>query len=232
MSFEKKTLLILSLLLLVINIYVIATCSVFERRLVRLISVFSYFLLFMFFKGYKNKAIGIVFVSFLISGFFMLFYEDSLFNKLTSVCSIIGYLVLLRGGLKKVQFKKVNKFVVVFFGILISLNLFFLDQLIHLITYKLQDGLLQIILYLYGVVTILACVFAGNYNFTTNTTKSMYYMYFVFGFVLSDFFAVLAYYFEIKMLYLPEICFYLFAFFFMVRYAIQDYKEAKVILTY
>ena len=91
MSFEKKTLLILSLLLLVINIYVIATCAVFERRLVRLISVFSYFLLFMFFKGYKNKAIGIVFVSFLISGFFMLFYEDSLFNKLTSVCSIIGF---------------------------------------------------------------------------------------------------------------------------------------------
>ncbi|WP_452228948.1 MULTISPECIES: hypothetical protein [unclassified Lacinutrix] len=228
MSFEKKALLIISLLLLVINIYVISEYTFSENRILRFISVFVYFLLFLYFKGYKNKAILFIFVSFLISAFFMLFYDDRIYNKLTSLFSIAGYLVLLISGLKRLQLKKVNKFLIAFFVVIIFLNFFFLDQLLTFITYKLHDGLQQIILYFYGIVLILACVFAGNYNFTANTTKAMYYMSFVFGFALSDFFMVLAYYFNINLLFIPGISFYLFALFFMVRYAIDDYSEEYV----
>ena len=105
------------------------------------------------------------------------------------------------------------------------MNFFFLDQLFSFIAYKLHDDFQLFILYLYGVVLILACVFAGHYYFTSYTTNAMYYMYYVFGFALSDFFTVLAYYFDINLLFIPGILFYLFAFFFMVRYAIQDFKE-------
>ncbi|MDO6598352.1 hypothetical protein Q4512_15650 [Oceanihabitans sp. 2_MG-2023] len=132
--------------------------------------------------------------------------------------------------MKKIQLKKVNKLLIAFFVIIISLNFFFLDQLIRFITYKLHDDLQQIILYFYGIILVLSCVFAGHYNFTTNTTKAMYFMYFVFGFALSDFFAVLAYYFNINLLYVPATSFYFFAFFFIIRYAIHDYKEEEQVL--
>jgi len=231
MSFEKKALLFISLLLLVCNIYIVSVYTIFENRIIRLISVFIYFLLFLYFKGYKNKAIWVVFISFLISDFFMLFYEDSVYNKLTSLFSIIGYLIFLSYGLKKVQLRKVNKLLIAFFVVIISLNFFFLDQLFRFIAYRLHDDMQQVILYFYGIVLILSCVFAGNYHFTSNTTKSMFYMYFVFGFALSDFFAVLAYYLNFDLLYIPEISFYLFAYFFIIRYAIHDYEEEYVVCT-
>lgn len=230
MSFEKKSLLIISLLLVAINIYVIFEYSILENRIVRLISVFVYFLLFIYFKGYKNKAILFVFMCFLISDVFKFFYEDTTYNKLTSLFSVFGYLVFFFSGLRRIQLKKVNKLLVVFFVAIIALNFFFLDQLFSFIAYKLHDGLQQIILYFYGVVLIFACVFAAHYNFTANTTKALYYMYFVFGFALSDFFKALAYYFDVNLLYIPGICFNLFAFFILVRYAIHDYKEEYVIL--
>ena len=228
MSLVKITLLIVSFLTLLINVYIISFYSLFESRIIRVITVIAFLVLFFIFKGFKNKTILISLLCFLLSDVFMIFYENTLSNKLTFVLSIIGYFNLVVYLFRNKHLKKVNNYFLVLILILITLNVFGLYQLIDAIAYKLHDGLQEVILYLYGLVIVSLCVFTANYNFSVNTKQSMYFMYFVFGFAFSDFCAVLAYYYNFQQLYYLDRFTYIFALFIMVKYAVKDFKKEEI----
>jgi hypothetical protein len=162
---------------------------------------------------------------FLISDVFLLFYEELSSNKLTSLLIIGGYIVLIGHVFKRVRLKKINKYLIVFFTFLILLNVYALYEVLKSLEYRFYDSLQQIIFYTHGIVIIALCAVSANYNFVYNTKKSMYFMYFSFGFAFSNLTAFLAYYYDVSTFYLISRFLYIFAFYFIVNYVVLDHQK-------
>ncbi len=229
MRFNKKTLLIISIILFLINAYVTLSYTLIESRMMKLISAVIYFILFLFYKGFKNKSILLAISCFLVSDIFLIYYEKLSSNKLTSLIIIIGYIILIGHVFKRVQLKKINKYLLAFFAILILLNSYALYEVLKSLEYRFYDSLQQIIFYTHGIVIIALCAVAANYNFVYNTNKSMYFMYFSFAFAFSNLTAFLAYYYDTSIFFVLSRFLYVFAFFFVVNYVTVAHEKDEVI---
>jgi len=148
----------------------------------------------------------------------MIYYEVPFYNKLTSIITICGYFSLIYHVLNGMTIGRINAILIVFHAFFVLLYFYGFYQIMNNIEAKLDDYFQRIILYLYGTTIITVCAFATNYK--KGITKSMYFIFFVFAFSFSDFFAVLAYYFDIHPLYYIDRTIYICALFFMVHYTL------------
>ena len=222
---KKLILTIVSVILLVINLFVIYKYDVAESRIIRLASTALLFLVFLAFKGFKNKTVLAAFIFFLISDIFIQKYEDPLYNKLTFITTIIGYSILALHILPKLSFKKTNKLLITIFAIVVLINTYMLYELIHMVEFKPIDKTQEFLFYIYGVAMITMGLFGGNYNFRYNSSQSTFCMFFVFAFILSDISAVMAYYLNVTVFYHPDRFFYILGLALMTAYATFDFKE-------
>ena len=215
----KSGLLVIVLLLaLVINIYIINFYTLFESRLSRLLTVLVFFIIFLYYKGYKEIWVLMALSCFLISNFFMMDYEHPICNKLTSLISISGYWFLIYHVIKKVEIGKFNYRLIIIYMLLIIINFYGWYLIFDSIYYLLDDDFQKLIIFAYGTTIITTCVVAANYNYKYGLGRSIYFAFFVFAFAISDFCAVLAYYFKFDMLYNLDRPIYLFALCFIVLY--------------
>ncbi len=213
---SKSILLITVFTLLVINLFIINLFTLHESRIIRVASTLTFFTLFIYYKGYKETWVFIAFICFLISDYLMILYEIPFCNKLTSVLTIFGYFSLIYHVLKRKIKHKTNTKKLYFYAFLILLCFYTLFKIINSIEVKLDDFFQKIILYIYGLTIITVCITAANHK--KGITKSMYFIFSVFAFALSDFCAVIAYYLDFYELYYVDRIIYLFALFFMVHY--------------
>jgi hypothetical protein len=222
---KKLILTIVTVLLIGINLFVIHNYDVSESRIARLLTTSILFIIFLAFKGFKNKTVLAAFIFFLISDIFIQKYEEPLYNKLTFITTIIGYIVLALHILPKLSFTKTNKFLIFIFAIVVLINTYMLYELIHMVEFKLIDKTQEFLFYIYGMAMITMGLFGGNYNFRFNSSQSTFCMFFVFSLILSDICAVMAYYLNVNIFYYPDRFFYILGLALMTAYATFDFKE-------
>lgn len=220
-----KTLITVSITLLLVSSYSIYHEYLETTRILRLTTAISFFILFLLNKGYK---LLFAFLCFIISDVFMLFYENIVLNKLTSLVTVIGYVTLISYRIKKVQVKNLNKYIISFFVALILFNAYKLYDIIHTIKYVLLDHVQEMLLYTYGASLITMCALSVNHNFKENTKRSMYFMLTTFSLTLSDLCAFTDYYHKIYSVYYADRAFYILSLYFIVRHTYQlSQKEDK-----
>lgn len=223
-----KTLLTVSFILLAVSTYSIYNEYLETSRILRLTTSTCLLILFLVNKGYKYYKLLFTFVCFVLSDVFMLFYENIILNKLTSLTTILGYATLISYLIKKVQIKNLNKVIISFFILLILFNVYKLHDIITTIKYVLLDVIQETLLYMYGVALIGMCALSVNYNFKENTKRSMYFMLAIFSLTLSDLCAFTGYYHKIYSVYYADRFFYILALYFIVRHTYQlSQKEDK-----
>ncbi|OEJ98904.1 hypothetical protein A8C32_06865 [Flavivirga aquatica] len=227
MNLKGKLLVVISLILFLINIYIINAYGFFEIRVIRIITILIFFVVFLFYKGYKEKWVFISFLCFLVSDILLIYYEDPVYNKIISIIAISGYLALIYHVLKKTRVAKIDIRSVFIYGFLIALNIYTLDKILNSITGALHDVFQKYLLYIYGTAIIITCVFAANYNYKYGIRKSMYFMFSVFGFGFADLCAVLAYYFHFNLLIYLHRLIYIYALFFIVTYILIKPDKVK-----
>src|SRR5690606_35145938 len=222
---KKLILTIVTVLLIIVNLFVIHNYDIAESRIIRLASIIILFAFFLIFKGYKNKTILAAFIFFLISDICIQNYEDSLYNKLKFVATILCYSLIAISILPKLSFKKTNKFLITIFAIVVLINTYMLYELIHIVEFKLIDKTQEFLFYIYGMAMITMGLFGGHYNFRFNSSQSTFCMFFVFSLILSDICAVMAYYLNVTVFYYPDRFFYILGLALMTAYATFDFKE-------
>ncbi|MBQ4820169.1 hypothetical protein [Aquimarina sp. MMG016] len=226
-----KIITILAIVLALLNIVVISGYTVHERRLSRLFSIGCYFVLLLLFKGYKDKTITYVFFLLLLADIFNLYYEHHILGKLISVVKISAYFLLAKSIFSKLKLLRNTKPILLFFGgIVVALNLVFAFQIVWNTSDEMNDILDLILFLIYGIVIIGTIMISIHYNFRYHTRRSMYFVYFIFGLILSDISWFIAYFLKLFFSFYADILFYLIALYCMVRYAVETSKNDDVLL--
>lgn len=211
--------------MLIINLSVIYFYDVESSRIIRLVSTILFFLFFILNKGYNKSLLLIAFALFLVSDISMLRYEELIYNRLTFITTILAYSFIAIHIFPKIKLLKNNKWVFIIFSLVLIVNTLMLNELIHMVEFKLIDKIHEILFYVYGVAMIVMGLFAANYNFRYNSTQSTLCMYFVLGFILSDIFAVMAYYLNFEVFYFPDRIFYILGISVLVSYSVLELDE-------
>lgn len=230
MNFKEKLLAVCLFILIIINFIVIYTFTLLESRIVRLLGTLLFFIIFLIYKGYKERFISVAFFVFLVSDVFMIFYEKSLYSKLTLITSMISYIVLIYHIFLKIEKTQLKLHLIVIYLFLIGLNFYSLHQILLSIDHLLHDNFQKISLYFYGTIVITVSAIVVGYTGKQGLLKSMFCKFFVFGFCFADLFAVLAYYFDLYYLYYIDRLIYLFSLFFMVNYILVNPENDKKLL--
>jgi len=227
----KKTITILSLVLLCINLFIIYQYSLEEKRVVRLFSISCYFMIFWAYKGFRNKHILYVFILLILADIFNLCYEYDIFNKLISAIKISAYLILVKSILKKLKlFKKRKPIWFIFIGVFVSLNLLLLYQVVWETSNKMNDNLQLLLFMIYGIVLIAASMISAYYDFIYHTKRSLYFFYFTFTLVFSDVSWFIAYFLELPFFYYIETILYLISIYFILKYAVETSQSEDILL--
>lgn len=205
--------------------------TVYEQRLSRLFSICSYFVVFLLFKGYRDKNITFIFILLILADVFNLNYEHIILGKLISITKISAYFLLIKSVFTKlILFKNVKPILYVFIGIIIALNLGLAIQTVWNTSDKMNDTLDLVLFLVYGVTIISVVIIAMQYNFRYHTKRSMYFVYFVFGLILSDISWFIAYFLDLILAFYADILFYIIGLYCIVRYAVETTKDDDVLL--
>lgn len=215
----KKILIILSIVLILINVYLIYNYGFFERRLIRLISTCCYFLVFILFKSINNKNIFFAFIFLICVDILGLYYEKGLVSIIGPAIKLIAYAFIIKEIIKKVKIKGLKKPITLLLGLVVLLNLFLVYQTVSTTFFEIKNYAESTLYLVYGSVNILMCILTINYNFRYPSKKSIYYTYFVFALIISDASWFIAYYINASGAFYFDILFYLLAFCFMIFYA-------------
>lgn len=226
-----KTITILTIILVLLNVLVMSSCAVYEQRLSRLLSICSYFVVFLLFKGYRDKNIMFVLILLILADVFNLNYEHITLGKLISITKIIAYFLLIKSVFTKlILFKNIEPILYFFIGIIVALNLGLAIQTIWNTSDKMNDTLDLILFLMYSITIIGVAIVAIQYNFRYHTKRSMYFVYFVFGLILSDISWFIAYFLDLFLAFYADILFYIIGLYCIVRYGVETSKNDDVLL--
>jgi len=209
---SKKSLLTLTAFLATVNILSVVFLPAITNRIIRIVTLIVFFLLMLKSQVKRGNIIKY--------SFFFLIIADLMFNKLTSVIKIIAYLLLFKIAIPKFDFKKSNKFILIFFAILAILNLHALNEVLHFIGNIEAHNVLKYLIYAHAITLVLLCYLVGSLNFTYPSKTNIYLSMFVFGIAFSDLSAVLAYYFDMVSFSVLHRFLYVFSIFYAIRYMV------------
>lgn len=223
---SKKSLLTLTAFLATVNILSVVFLPAITTRIIRIVTLIVFFLLMLKSQVKRGNIIKYSFFFLIIADLMAFNYEDLLFNKLTSVIKIIAYMLLFKIAIPKFDFKKSNKFILIFFAILAILNLHALNEVLHFIGNIETHHVLKYLIYVHAITLVLLCYLVGNLNFSYPSKTNIYLSMFVFGIAFSDLSAVLAYYFDMISFSVLHRFLYVFSIFYAIRYMVA--KEVSL----
>lgn len=219
MAFKRKLLVVILIVFLLINLYVTNLRILADIRITRVITTCVFFIFYIYCNGIKKIWLFYALLGFLISDFALIYYEKPIYNKANSILSIISYWFIIKHYFKN-TILKIGKKNALFYSILAVVCCFCLFLILNSIHHKLHDVFNTFLLFIYGITLITVCVLAASYNSKFGIMRSTYFVFFVFAFSLSDFCAVLAYYFDFYALFFLNRTIYIFALFFVINYVL------------
>lgn len=223
---SQNLLLVATTLLLLVNLFVIYQFTLFENRVLRTLGTLV-FLLFIIRLKPKDTILLVAFFLFLVVDIATIFYENIIFNKLASLFKMIGYLGLIFYIFKKVKLVQLKNFLWVFSAVLIALTLYLMQLVLSVAQASFIDGVQNILFYCYGFIIILLGSFTAYYHTVSTSSASLFFLFFVFGIVLSDICGFIGYYLGFESYYFLDRIFYLFGFYFFIKHIWVSTKEVK-----
>lgn len=227
MKSKQLTVVVLSLVLIILNILGVKFFSLQETRVIKLVSIILMLIVFLYYKGYKQKSILYVFLSFLMCDIFMLGYEDKIFSYITVSFLIIGYFFMILHVLPKIKFIRPDKYVSGIFIFLIIINVYMLLEIFNLLNTSGLDNVLIVMSYASGLIVMFTGFLVVGYNLEYNSIQSTYCSFFVGAFILSLIFNAMAYYANVYFFFYFSRLFYIVGFCIMTMYAILPMKKEE-----
>ena len=214
----KKLLSVITLVLLLVNCFVIFNFDQDASRWARLISTGIFFIMLIWQGSFSNKMLS-AFLLFIISDLLLFYYENSIANTATFLMRISAYILLVLvvvpelKGLKSSMFQKI-----IFFGVFI-LNLGMLFMLVDMVPAKFGYPFLNVLFYAYGISMITLVIAAISYSNRYSNSISFYYTAATLCLVFSDITSFIAYYLEFYEFYFPDRIFYILGVAGLVKFA-------------
>ncbi|MGJ5641999.1 hypothetical protein [Formosa sp. S-31] len=222
---KKKSLLLITTLLIAVNLFTVYQYSLEQFRVSRSVTSFIFLLVFSFYGGIKKRLLFYALLSFFVSDMFVIRYDELIYNNLTSVAATIGYLLIGFYLFPKFKLSSVKKRIVAIFVVLVSISAYMFYELIGLMAITLNNDLHRYVYYLYSLVLLGLLVLVGNYNFRYNSTQSTYCMLFVFALVVSNLFAAISYYLGMPLFYYPTRFFYVIGLGLLTAFAVLPFEK-------
>lgn len=224
---KQSTLLIifLTLLLIVLNIFVLYNFELSERRLIRIISTGLMFFLVIYFTGFKRDLLMASFGLYLISSFLSLYNEIPFVRKINLGIVIIIYLLLFLHVLPFLRNLKTDLFQKIIFVVIITVNVLLLFVISDLESDRVQDFTHLALLILRGISIITLMVMAFSLATRYSNEFSFYFLLAVLGLVFSDIFAFISFYLNEGTFIYADRFFYILGLASLARYSILYYNE-------
>ena len=168
-----------------------------------------------------QKWIYFVFWTLIASDISLLFYESLLGPWFYLGSSIVAYLVLSAIVFNKIEWKRIAWLDYTIYMVMFFFNMYILYYTLNDINAIFESKWLYNLIFTTGALGVVMCLLSAFVNVTRPTVPTEYFMYVTFGLVISNFVALLAYYYDLftQILYFIERGAYLFGLFFLVRYA-------------
>lgn len=222
-------LIFITIVLVLINVFVIGNYDYYERRLIRVVSVSIYFFVFFLFKGAKDRKILLMFMLLVSVDALGLFYDKGITSLICTTLKLMAYFLVVNVVIKKVKFHNITRPIFLFFGLVILLNLVLIYQTVWTTFDKIND-IAEILYYIiYGSMSVVICVAAINYNFRYGSKRSRFFLYFVFALTFSDASWFIGYYLNSKLAFHFDVLFYLLGLYYISIYALETKNEDDVL---
>jgi len=190
----------LTVILLIVNFFATYSFDLETFRLTRMISLAVLVLYFLFHKRVKGLLLVIAFAFFMSREVGYQFFESLWGTEWYMASAMLGYLFLFLDRLPFIKYG-FSIWIIVLALILIAATLTILVTLGELARPNLNSHAELIFFYGYGIALIFLILAAFYYNHVLNSTRSLLYTFMVFGFMMSDIAACLAYYNKVTSLY-------------------------------
>ncbi len=220
---------IIALIFGVLNFIAVVFLDINASRAMRAITSVVVFIYYLFFLRCNHKWLFTVLLLIILTNIGLVFYGFDYGMLLFTMTSVVVYLLFSLKAFLQLEWMKVKWFEYLSYLLIFAFNLYSFNYLSDIISPLFEEVMMFYMLKLMGFVGITMCLIVGFYNSTRASFKSAYFMYAVFGFVFSDFCAMIAFYFEIA----PQIFFFLdrglflFGIYFLMRYAYEMHLEQQ-----
>lgn len=227
----NKQMLPIGVFLAVFNFIAVAFLDITTSRIMRVVSSVVVFVYFALFLKCNCKWLCAVLVLLIITNTCLVFYSYDIGLLLYTSTSSIAYALLLIKAFLQIEWIKIKWYEYLSFSLIFIFNLYTFDYIMENISPLFDERWMFYMVKVLGITGTTMCLISGFYNTTRISFKSAYFMYAAFGFVFSDFAAMLAYYFELvpQLFYLLDRSLHLFALYFLMRYAYMLKKEQDLI---
>jgi len=215
---SKFYLLVITLIILVINSYVIYAYDLEASRWARIISTTAFLLILLQYKTYTNRLL-FAFLFLLISDVGLFFYENPMVNAGTFLMRISAYSLLVLVVVPELKKLKTNLFQKLTFLVVFTLNLAMLYMLVGMVPAGHVYPGLNILFYAYGISMIMMVIAAISYSNRYSDKTSFYFTAATLCLVFSDITSFIAYYLEFHEFYFPDRFFYILGIAGLVKFA-------------
>ncbi|TYB80317.1 hypothetical protein ES676_01210 [Bizionia saleffrena] len=225
---KKYLLFAITIVLFLMNIYVIQFYGLDVSRRACLISNLVLLCFFLAYRGFKNKKLLIAFLFLILGDILMLNFENIINKNLTLLSIIIGYSFISLHIFLKINKIKTKKGLFRVVAVSLTALTIMLVTIIDVVDFKLSGIIHKLLFYIYGIAIIFMLILVSIYNFRYYSLQSTLCVYFVLGLFLSDIFVLIAYYLDFEIFYFPNRIFYLLGTSMLVWYSILDFGEEVV----
>ncbi|HSP40558.1 MAG TPA: hypothetical protein VLN46_03930 [Gillisia sp.] len=225
MKQSNLIIILLTLLLVIINIYVLYNYELPEIRWTRILSTFLLFILVIVFSGWRKGLLMAAFGLYLFSSFLSLYNEILLVRKINLGVVIIIYLCLFFHVLPFLRKLKTDLFQKIIFGLIITVNILMLFILGDLDSNRVQDITHLALLVLRGISIIALMIMAFSLANRYTNEYSFFFLLAVLGLVFSDIFAFISFYLREGIFVYADRFFYILGLASLARYTILYRNE-------
>ncbi len=176
---------VFTLVLIILNLWVMINLDEMVNRWVRFASMLIFFLLFIS-PLYFNKRGLLIFVLLLISDGLLINYENPVFNALIFITRAAIFLALIQIVLVRLRELQTNLFQKIVFSIAIGLNIFLLYTLVEMVPPDQSYTFFDVLFYFYGVSVIMCVSAAVSFSNRFANKASIFFLGAVLSLVLSD----------------------------------------------
>lgn len=204
----KSFLPVITLVLILVNCFVIYQYGQDASRWARLISTSLFFFVLLWQNSFSKRILSAFFLM-LISDLLLFYYENSLVNTATFLIRISAYIMLIMAVAPELKNLKTNIFQKLVFLVVFALNLGMLFTLVDMVPAKFGYPFLNVLFYGYGIAMITMVIAAISYSNRYSNSTSFFYTAATLCLVFSDITSFIAYYLEFNEFYYPDRIFYI-----------------------
>lgn len=216
-----------TLILLLVNCFVIYEYGQDASRWARLLTTGMFLVILLIQKAFSKRVL-LAFGLLLISDSLLFNYENSLANTVTFLLRISAYLMLVFTVAPELKNLKSTTFQRIMFFVVFILNLGMLFMLVDMVPAKFGYPFLNLLFYAYGISMITLVIAAISYSNRYSNKTSFYYTAATLCLVFSDITSFIAYYLEFYEFYFPDRIFYILGIAGLVKFSTFARSHAAV----